>query len=212
VYVNPFGSYNYYARKKSGYGGSKRVFTATHPERMDVHIKKVFKGQLKYRTIHLYDGIWIRRCPDHFGCGYTNTPREGWANEARYEGVSADGWRATFQYGPVSMPGMVWTGIGTYYSAEDWFDQEWRKLPSGGVQVDCEACTRGAMRGNEGRRLPESRKGRSTPRDAPDTRRRGSRRYSRASSDTAGFICVTTTGFAGRRSGDWKKPLRVTLS
>jgi hypothetical protein len=97
VYINPFGSYNYYARKKSGYGdASMTVFMQTSSGHMDVHIAKVFKGQLKYRTTHLYDDTWVNHCYSFLSCEYTNSPREGWVDEARYDGVSADGRRASF--------------------------------------------------------------------------------------------------------------------
>jgi hypothetical protein len=136
VYINPFGSYNYYAREKSGYG--KMSMTISIPDNSghdDVYITKVFKGQLKYRTTRLYDDTWIHHCYDFLSCRYTNAPREGWMDEARYDGMSADGQRATFQYGPVVTPGMVWTGPATHYSAGNWSDREWKKLPRG-VQLD----------------------------------------------------------------------------
>jgi hypothetical protein len=135
VYINPFGSFNYYARKKSGYEKmSMRVFIPTRSGHMDVYITKVFKGQLKYRMTHLYDDTWVHRCYNFLSCEYTNAPREGWVDEARYDGESADSQRATFQYGPVGTPGLVWTGPTTHYSAGDWSDREWEKLPLG-VQV-----------------------------------------------------------------------------
>ncbi|GHU19087.1 hypothetical protein FACS189475_05680 [Betaproteobacteria bacterium] len=56
-------------------------------------------------------------------------------DEARYEGVSADGKRATFQYGPVATPGKEWKRPGSVPVAEDWFRNQWNKLPVG-VQVE----------------------------------------------------------------------------
>jgi hypothetical protein len=146
VYVNPFGSYNYYAWKKSGYGKmSMPISVPTRSGHMDVYITQVFKGQLKYRTTRLYDDTWIRFCGGWFDCKFINNPREGWGDEARYDGVSADGRRATFQYGPVATPGKEWIRPGgnrsTLSVAGDWLRNEWQKLPVG-VQVDCDACTR----------------------------------------------------------------------
>jgi hypothetical protein len=131
VYINPFGSYDYYARKKSGYSNSSiPIFIPISSGRMDVYIKKVFKGQLKYRTVHLHDDTWYLRCSwwrgetGGDGCKFIKaSPREVWVDEARYDGVSADGKRATFQYGPVGS-GWDW-----------WTRDEWEKLPKG-VQVE----------------------------------------------------------------------------
>jgi hypothetical protein len=97
-----------------------------------VHIKKVFKGQLKYRTVRLYDDTWFHRCYDWFKCEYTNRPRERWCDEALYEGVSADGQRTTFQYGPVSAPDREYAlSCG---GMRGWAENEWKNLPVG-VQV-----------------------------------------------------------------------------
>jgi hypothetical protein len=98
---------------------------------MDVYIKKVFKGQLKYRTVHLYDGTWFQDCRWFHNCEIVKTPREGWMDEARYDGVSADGKRATFQYGPVQSPGKNCCSGGM----RGWPSNEWDKLPIG-VQVE----------------------------------------------------------------------------
>jgi hypothetical protein len=95
-----------------------------------VHIKKVFKGQLKYRTPHLYDGTWYYRWYNLFSIELVKTPRDGWYDDARYDGVSADGQRATFQYGPVETPGKRTQG-----GMRGWPGEEWKKLPVG-VQVE----------------------------------------------------------------------------
>ncbi|MDR0575998.1 MAG: hypothetical protein LBI87_00280, partial [Candidatus Accumulibacter sp.] len=110
VHINPFGSYSRYANSKGGYSNStsRLIYTPTSSGYTVVHIKKVFKGQLKYRTTHLYDDSWFHRCYNWFSCEYTNTPREALCDDALYEGVNADGQRATFQYGPVSTPGQVY--------------------------------------------------------------------------------------------------------
>jgi hypothetical protein len=135
VYINPFGSYNNYAVMKSSYSDTSRiVYIPFRPNSgyTIVYIKKVFKGQLKYRTTHLYDTTWFRRCR-WFTCEYVNSPREAWYDDARYEGVSADGQRATFQYGPVETPG---TGkLRTGGGMRGWDQNEWKSLPKG-VQVE----------------------------------------------------------------------------
>jgi hypothetical protein len=128
VYVNPFGSYSYYSSRK----GNKSRMIYVPPSISGytvVHIKKVFKGQLKYRTTRLYDGTWYESCrwwggeSRCCGCEIIKTPRIGWVDEARFDGVSADGKRATFQYGPVG------NGV------RDWANKEWDKLPVG-VQIE----------------------------------------------------------------------------
>jgi hypothetical protein len=131
VYVNPFGSYSYYSREKY-INKSRYIYISPNPQSgyTIVHIKKVFKGQLKYRTTYLYDGTWFLRCRWFMTCEYVNTPRENWMDDARYAGVSADGRRATFQYGPVATPGKGWAG-----GMRGWDQNEWQKLPKG-VQVE----------------------------------------------------------------------------
>jgi hypothetical protein len=137
VYINPFGDPRYYDRvwKAGMKDRSRMIYVPTSSGYTIVHIKKVFKGQLKYRTTHLYDGTWIHYCGNWFDCEYINDPREGWVDEARYEGASADGQRATFQYGPVSTPGKEWKRPGRVPLAEGWFNRQWAKLPVG-VQVE----------------------------------------------------------------------------
>jgi hypothetical protein len=142
VYVNPFGSFDYYAGKKSGYSDkSTAIYIPFSPDSgyTIVHIKKVLKGQLKYRTIHLYDGTWFERCSWWNGIRcevIKDDPRESWSDEARYDGMSADGTRATFQYGPVNTPGRKEQGgPGGWEQSVAWAKNEWKKLPIG-VQVE----------------------------------------------------------------------------
>jgi hypothetical protein len=100
-----------------------------------VHIKKVFKGQLKYRTTHLYDDSWFHRCYNFLSsCEYSNRPRESWYDDAIYEGVSADGKWATFQYGPVPTTNRSGMYFGRRRRLANWVDNEWKNLPVG-VQV-----------------------------------------------------------------------------
>jgi hypothetical protein len=145
VYINPFGNYSYYAGRKSGYSNnSMTIFTPVSSGYMDVYITKVFKGQLKYRTVHLYDGTWYESCRwwrgdgvGPYGCETVKTPRETWVDEARFDGVSADGKQATFQYGPVETPGLsrkMYSGSGSLKLLGDWVSSEWRNLPEG-VQI-----------------------------------------------------------------------------
>jgi hypothetical protein len=61
-------------------------------------------------------------------------PREGWYDEARYDGVSADGQMAIFQYGPVPTPKQPWSPRGGNELIVDWKNLEWNNIPVG-VQV-----------------------------------------------------------------------------
>jgi hypothetical protein len=162
VYLNPFGNYRYrdrvYRAGMTGEGGKDGIYIhrdakciknnrffskencTPEQERVYIHpkpatlvfIKKVFKGQLKYRTTHLYDDTWVHHCYNFLSCEYTNAPREGWVDDARYEGVSADGQRATFQYGPVERE---FNGPRSGELAWDWLIDEWKSLPIG-VQLE----------------------------------------------------------------------------
>jgi hypothetical protein len=105
------------------------VYIPAAPGYTIVHIKKVFKGQLRYRTTRLYDGTWYHTCYNFLECEFRNNPREGWYDDARYDGVSADGQVATFQYGPVETPGMRTQG-----GMRGWAGDEWKNIPVG-VQV-----------------------------------------------------------------------------
>jgi hypothetical protein len=127
IYCYPFGNRSQ-CGKKSG-AEPKLIFVSSSTGYTVVHIKKVFKGQLRYRTTHLYDGTWYHTCYNFLECEFRNNPREGWYDDARYDGVSADGQVATFQYGPVETPGKITQG-----GMRGWPGEEWKKLPVG-VQV-----------------------------------------------------------------------------
>jgi hypothetical protein len=139
VFLNPFGDSGY-SRRRDARGESRMIYIPTSSGYTVVHVEKVFKGQLKYRTTHLYNDTWFFRCYNFLSkCEYSNTPREGWVDDARYDGVSADGKRATFQYGPVATPGIEWIKPGgdrdTMSVADGWVRNKWRSLPVG-VQVE----------------------------------------------------------------------------
>jgi hypothetical protein len=89
---------------------------------------------LRYRTTHLYDDTWFHYCYNWCSCEYTNRPREIWKDDARYDGVSANGQQATFQYGPVDTPEQPWSHPAGRALLVAWADSEWKKLPVG-VQI-----------------------------------------------------------------------------
>lgn len=99
-----------------------------------IEIKRVCKGKAQYRTVRLFDDSSVERCtwaPIH--CEMSNTPREGWIDEAMIEAVCQDGKTATFQYGPVaSRNGKEWSGpINPANYFAPWINAAWNKLPVG---------------------------------------------------------------------------------
>jgi hypothetical protein len=153
LYLNPFGAtrsiwretigkkeeniyipHDAYYFTEVGQENPKTTYVPAAPGYTVVHIKKVFKGQLRYRTTRLYDDTWIHYCYNWFSCKFINDSREGWVDDARYDGVSSDGRKATFQYGPVATPGRRWKRPGSVPLGEKWTRSEWKSLPVG-VQV-----------------------------------------------------------------------------
>jgi hypothetical protein len=131
IYPNPFGSPRYFWNDK--FGG---ISFPTNNGYTVVHIKKVFKGQLRYRTTRLYDRTWFFACYNFLSAGrFSNKPREAWYDDARYDGASADGQKATFLYGPVTAPGSPWIYPSGIESLAAWSKREWRNLPVG-VRVE----------------------------------------------------------------------------
>jgi hypothetical protein len=134
VYTKPFfGRGGSFAQKGNN---STSVYIPTSTGHTVVHIKKVFKGQLRYRTTRLYDRTWFFACYNFLSaCRFSNKLRETWYDDARYDGVSDDGQVATFQYGPLEAP--IQPPWGSSYAGERisaWRKSEWEKLPVG-VQV-----------------------------------------------------------------------------
>jgi hypothetical protein len=155
LYLNPFGGYYpiwresireegrihidhdaFYLTAKYVKNPPEPVYVPAAPGYTIIHIKKVFKGQLRYRTNRLYDRTWFFACYNFLSaCRFSNKLREIWYDDARYDGVSADGQVATFRYGPVETP--IQPSWGSSRAVERlgaWPDSEWKNLPVG-VQV-----------------------------------------------------------------------------
>jgi hypothetical protein len=136
LYVNPLGDPKYYSWRKNvrDFGG---IFTPYQSGYSLVEIKRVCKGQAKYRTVRLFDDSPVQRCTwAPISCEMTSTPREGWVDEAKIEAVCPDGKTATFQYGPVaSRNGKEWSGplggSGAGSNFDSWVTAFWNKLPVG---------------------------------------------------------------------------------
>jgi hypothetical protein len=134
LYINPFGDADLAWMGSLVKKSMNISIPAVGPEYDVVYIKKFFKGHLKYRTTHLYDDTWYFRNYDLRSSQLINTPRERWYDDALYEGMSADGQRATFQYGPVNAGGPIDRGGGGERLGV-WSRNEWKTLPAG-VQVE----------------------------------------------------------------------------
>jgi hypothetical protein len=64
-------------------------------------------------------------------CEFSNKLREAWYDDARYDGASTDGQKATFLYGPVPTPEQPWRDPYGIESLAAWYRHEWRNLPVG---------------------------------------------------------------------------------
>jgi hypothetical protein len=142
VYPIPLGNPRQYAWRKGIEVRERSIYALGSSGYTVVSIKKVFKGSLKYRGIRLHDDNWIHRSP-FWGLEKAPTRHIG-LQEARFEGVSAEGRRATFQYGPWLGSGKSWfwisipsdvLGAEDYRRMERWIAEAWEKLPVG-VQVE----------------------------------------------------------------------------
>lgn len=133
LFINPIGDPAYYSWRK-GRKDFGRIFTPYESGYTLVEIKRVCKGKAQYRTVRLFDSSYVQRCtwaPLH--CEMTNTPREGWIDEAKIEAVCSDGKTAIFQYGPVaSRNGRQWSGpVNPANYFDPWITATWDKLPVG---------------------------------------------------------------------------------
>lgn len=95
-----------------------------------LEIKRVCKGPTQYRTVRLFDDSPVEVGPA-FRTQVTREPREAWIDEAKIEGVCADGRKAIFQYGPIpSSNGKTWKELVQGYF-DDYFRDAWKKVSKG---------------------------------------------------------------------------------
>ncbi len=68
-----------------------------------IELKRVCKGNLQYRTTHLFDDTPVMSCPTPLplGCTKLTTPSEVWMDAARMEAICNDERKVVFEYGPV---------------------------------------------------------------------------------------------------------------
>ncbi len=126
---NPFGDSEYYSWRKNttdfvGFGGTPSDFGYSVLE-----IKRVCKGQARYRTVRLFDDGPVRvfRGWDSWT---SHDPREMWVDEARIDAQCQDGRKVFFQYGPDGTPGRRGRSpVVAYFDA--WLLEAWKKIPLG---------------------------------------------------------------------------------
>lgn len=129
-YLNPVGETSYYNWRKNSNGSSLSFYISGHRTPSTLEIKRVCKGQLKYRTVRLFDDSPTQICSG-LNCYTTREKREVWLDEAKIEARCPDNKIATFEYGPVdSFNGKeISDPIQGYF--DEWYKAAWRKLPVG---------------------------------------------------------------------------------
>lgn len=129
LYVNPVGDQKYYSWRKNTHDFGA-IFTPYKNGYSLVEIKRVCKGQAKYRTVRLFDDSPVQICSG-VNCRVSRGINEAWAEEARIDAVCQDGKKASFQYGPIGDRGH--SSQHGYF--DRWFYEAWKKLPVG-VQLN----------------------------------------------------------------------------
>lgn len=127
--ANVFGDpQNYFWRK--GSRGDANIYVTTAGTPSPIEIKRVCKGQTKYRTVRLFDDSPVQVCSG-LNCRTTTEPREAWIDEARSDAVCQDGKKVSFQYGPVgSRNGREGRSPKRGYF-DEWLRDAWDKIPRG---------------------------------------------------------------------------------
>lgn len=130
---NIFGDADYYAWKKN-VRGDVSIYVSSYSTPSTVEIKRVCKGQTKYRTVRLFDDSPVQVCAG-LNCRITNEAREAWVDEARIDAACQDGKKVSFQYGPIdSRNGKTGRSPKRGYF-DEWLRDAWDKVPAG-VQVE----------------------------------------------------------------------------
>lgn len=129
IYLNVFGDPEYYRWRKSTEG-----FVTLYVSHADgltaLEIKRVCKGQTKYRTVRLFDDSPVQVCSG-LNCRVTTEAREAWIDEARIDAVCNDGKKVSFQYGPIgSRNGKEGRSPKRGYF-DEWLLKAWDKIPRG---------------------------------------------------------------------------------
>jgi hypothetical protein len=129
LYVNPLGDPKYYSWRKNNhdFGG---IFTPYKSGYSLVEIKRVCKGQAKYRTVRLLDDSPVQICQG-LNCYVTEEKREVWFDEAKIEARCPDEKIATFEYGPVESSNGKRGSSPVQGYFDEWYKKAWDKLPAG---------------------------------------------------------------------------------
>ncbi len=126
---NPFGDPRYYSWRKNTQEFLALSEVSGSGYYSVLEVKRVCKGQARYRTVRLFDDgpVRVYRGWDSWT---SHDPREMWVDEARIDAQCQDGRKAYFQFGPVPSPGRGGRSPVVGYF-DDWFDDAWNKLPTG---------------------------------------------------------------------------------
>lgn len=128
--LNVFGDSRFYDWRKYVAEGSVNIYVSTASTPSVIEVKRVCKGQAKFRTVRLFDDGPVKVCPG-LSCYTSHEPREAWIDEARMEAVCQDGRKVTFEYGPTgSRSGRSGRSpVQGYF--DEWLRNAWDKLPKG---------------------------------------------------------------------------------
>lgn len=125
LHSNVFGDTGYYSWRKNATGFAT-LYTTVGSGVTAYEIKRVCKGQAKYRTVRLFDDSPVQICSG-VKCSVSRGISEAWVEDARIDAVCRDGKKASFQYGPV-----VQKGHSPKHGYFDrWLLEAWDKLPVG---------------------------------------------------------------------------------
>lgn len=127
--LNVFGDSQYYFWRK-GNQGDANIYVTSSGTPSQIEIKRVCKGQTKYRTVRLFDDSPVQVCSG-LNCRVTTEAREAWIDEARIDAVCQDGKKVSFQYGPIgSRNGKEGRSPKRGYF-DEWLLKAWDKIPRG---------------------------------------------------------------------------------
>jgi len=127
---NPLGDPKYYSWRKNTQDFAEIYVPNDAGYYSVLEIKRVCKGEARYRTVRLFDDSPVRVCRG-LDCSVSREPREDWTDEARIEAACQDGRKVSFTYGPTyTISGKDQrTQVRGYFDA--WYRDAWKKIPLG---------------------------------------------------------------------------------
>jgi len=126
---NPLGDPKYYSWRKNTQDFLALSEASGSGYFSVLEIKRVCKGQARYRTVRLFDDgpVRVYRGWDSWT---SHDPREMWVDEARIDAQCQDGRKVFFQYGPDGTPGRRGRSPVVAYF-DTWLLEAWKKIPLG---------------------------------------------------------------------------------